>query len=865
MADAWTQSSPRRSPREFFVSLEVYVSNKAAAALRKPVPRKKVDKRESSRPLSILADDNQRKVKEKTSWLSLARGSSTGDHWRQATCRLSEEGEGCLFNVYIEETILFQCVYLHLLNHTDIRLADRSLFFRKDCVGIHCAADQRWSATLTTEPLYFAFSSTEAANTWLALLRSYAAPEVYGKASSAEGGTYRIWRQVEVSCQSGRNIGMPRMVGDTPLHISGSGDHDRGDNEAVDLDLFCEIYFNNILSGRTVVKKSLGSPDWHENFLFTDLPPFEKLAIVLWREKKLLKPSVVGTVYIALTNFRRGEYVEGWFPVLYGGSTAASVQVGQIRLKLKVDEEVILPQAAYSKTLNSRNYLDWMNDFESKLKMKNITGELVAVAVAKDILLDSVFEQADREVDGAPTSHNTLFRGNTVLTKTVELLMSWYGKNFLEASIGSTIRRICAENVAIEVDPSKNTRGPRDLERNVELLLHWCQEIWDQIYAVRAECPTEMRRLFERLRHLVEKRYKRRNPPDGNRDLHWQSVSAFCFLRFIVPAILHPHLFGLCPGLPDLPVQRSLTLIAKAIQSLANLNSTAHKEGFMKCVNPFLEDSLPAMVDYLLVVSSPALVAPSPQNTEDTYARHRAAKALRERMQGMRDLHREAIPLLPHLLDVPRHLTVIASAVLRQSRTTTLPQDPALLNFYNRCSDLEQQALYRVSRIANRGAIHFEPPPPRHLVESSPPATPDSSGATTPVASSSSSARRQARPMTAPTVQYLSRPREASSDPSLSTSQGNLHSRGFSSSQVDISAEPASTPPSTSDASHEGGSWPVRKRLPPSHPRSISTDSIPSYRPPPTGGPPFLDTLQGSPEDTGRWKKGFLRGILVRK
>ena len=102
-----------------------------------------------------------------------------------------------------------------------------------------------------------------------------------------------------------------------------------------------------------------------------------------------------------------------------------------------------------------------------------------------------------------------------------------------------------------------------------------------------------MRRLFERIRQLVEQRYKvTRNSEDRNRELPWQSVSAFCFLRFIVPAILHPHLFGLCPGripkcslshmlshilagLPDLPVQRSLTLIAKVIQSLANLNAVS--------------------------------------------------------------------------------------------------------------------------------------------------------------------------------------------------------------------------------------------------------------------------------------------------
>jgi len=42
-----------------------------------------------------------------------------------------------------------------------------------------------------------------------------------------------------------------------------------------------------------------------------------------------------------------------------------------------------------------------------------------------------------------------------------------------------------------------------------------------------------------------------------------------------VPAILHPYLFGLCSGLPSPPVQRSLTLIGKVIQSLANLNTVS--------------------------------------------------------------------------------------------------------------------------------------------------------------------------------------------------------------------------------------------------------------------------------------------------
>ena len=160
-------------------------------------------------------------------------------------------------------------------------------------------------------------------------------------------------------------------------------------------------------------------------------------------------------------------------------------------------------------------------------------------------------------------AQQTLFRGNTTFTKAVELCMSCLGKPFLEASIGNVLRRLCAEKIAIEVDPARSGKGTRAVERNVERLIYWCQEFWNQIYSVRSACPkfvclvisclnfinklsSELRMLFETIRKLVEQRY--RNDRLNNK-LRWQSVSAFCFLRFIVPAILHPHLFGLCSGM----------------------------------------------------------------------------------------------------------------------------------------------------------------------------------------------------------------------------------------------------------------------------------------------------------------------------
>lgn len=197
------------------------------------------------------------------------------------------------------------------------------------------------------------------------------------------------------------------------------------------------------------------------------------------------------------------------------------------------------------------------------------------------------------------SAQHTLFRGNTVLTKTIESLMGWYGKSFLEASVGTTIRRLCLDNVSIEVDPLRNVKGPKVVERNVDLLVYWCREIWEQIYSVRQQCPEyvpfPLRRIFPHsgLVKCVN--------CSGTFESWWRGIilrGTACHVKvsqrsvfsgsLYQPSFIHislvyarvcfdplqrHHIESKVSGLPDLPVQRSLTLIAKVIQSLANLNT----------------------------------------------------------------------------------------------------------------------------------------------------------------------------------------------------------------------------------------------------------------------------------------------------
>lgn len=178
------------------------------------------------------------------------------------------------------------------------------------------------------------FADTEILNIWTALLRSYASPEVYGRwIYASEGGLYRMWRQVEMECVQGRGFGSSKLMEDASF-----GDFDsRAESDPVDIDVYCEIFVNGFLSGRTTIKKGLGSPDWREQFTFTDLPPFANLEILVWRDRRAARPVLIGSTVIALMNFRRGEQTEGWFPVL-SSQHHAGIIVGEVRLKLRVDE-----------------------------------------------------------------------------------------------------------------------------------------------------------------------------------------------------------------------------------------------------------------------------------------------------------------------------------------------------------------------------------------------------------------------------------------------------------------------------------------------------------------------------------------------
>lgn len=156
--------------------------------------------------------------------------------------------------------------------------------------------------------------------------------------------------------------------------------------------------------------------------------------------------------------------------------------------------------------------------------------------VEREVLLRDLGKNASVEA-------NLLFRGNSLLTKALELHMRRLGKEYLEDTLSEKMRDIDESDPECEVDPHR-VQNLEDLERNWRNLKALTENIWGSIATSATRCPPEIRIIMRRIRDCAEDRYG-----DFLRSVPYSSVSGFLFLRFLTPAVLNPQLFGLLKGM----------------------------------------------------------------------------------------------------------------------------------------------------------------------------------------------------------------------------------------------------------------------------------------------------------------------------
>jgi hypothetical protein len=520
----------------------------------------------------------------------------------------------------------------------------------------------------------------------------------------------------------------------------------KNDSDPLVGNYFAEVILDGEVRSRTTTKTGTKSPFWREDCEFSDMPhTMPYLSVVLKRvdgnleslshqlqaslglaKTGNLHEATCGAVDIPLDQLDKGKDHEQWLQIMDDKQQS----IGSMFIKISHDEHVVLLQKEYeplsdvlhrfTKGLTAviagllPGQLRRLSElFLNIFQVSGSAGEWLMALVEDEI--DGIGNQAsigkyrfnsrlrsnesmessaattttDREMIVRDMSKslageaNLLFRGNSLLTQSLEFHMRRLGKEYIEEVLRDKIFEINELNPDCEVDPSKLPHVPStEIDQRWNSLIGITTDIWQCIVKSVTRLPPELRHILKFIRAVAEDRYG-----DFLRSVAYTSVSGFLFLRFICPAILSPKLFGLLRDHPRPRAQRTLTLVAKALQKLANLSNFGKREEWMEPMNRFLTVQRQVFKDYI----DQTCGIPAERSTNTIPASYSTPVAILGRLGPT---EKEGFPSLPYLIDQGRNYAGLVKLwVDANPLHGKQPQaDDEILVFHELCLALQRRA-----------------------------------------------------------------------------------------------------------------------------------------------------------------------------
>ncbi|XP_046557258.1 LOW QUALITY PROTEIN: rasGAP-activating-like protein 1 [Haliotis rubra] len=377
-------------------------------------------------------------------------------------------------------------------------------------------------------------------------------------------------------------------------------------------------------SKTTSSQKKTRFPEWHETFTFL-LPSADvdfTVTITVMDKDRIRSDDFMGRIHLRADDIPEGSTTRKWHSVAHKTLTATEIRRcskidrGKLRLKLQLLEELVLPSSCYNpitdllfQAIKLENYdlgmYIWPTLAKNRtLELSEVAGSLIRFSLSHDVVVDFLDRVTRMDVEGT-ANPNTLFRGNTLATKSMDQFMKIVGMPYLHHTLSNEIDRIFSEKKAVELDPHRVNSVRRrhsihrESEENIlqssqEVLEGYMGDIMERIIHSARDCPHIMRVVFRNLQMTVRKKW----PETEYEDIPYLAVSGFLFLRFFAPAILSPKLFSLHPVHANRKISRTLTLLAKLTQSMGNLNVQG-KEAWLEPLAPLIHNYVGCVREFI--------------------------------------------------------------------------------------------------------------------------------------------------------------------------------------------------------------------------------------------------------------------------